>query len=222
MKHFENPYKLLAVLVILIGLWGTVAILKTKPTESAQPEKRDMTARLIQGKEPDHPTEGCLPPQAVFKEELVKYEQYTLVSHYMDDSAPLSDDLLDFERQADHDQTYPNIDVAIMVIDPTEGCKSTIKSMRAEPLPQSWPQPDRVKLKKVYWALVLTHVEEQNVLAQSWLDDQTNHVEFGFADDDIKAVTSLGLSAPKWYDKSKNVDFPDDLRNSDHGENKRR
>lgn len=211
----KSSVKTIVGLTAVIGLLGAMAIFKSQPKAQERFEQKNTVAQLIEGEGPDNLTDNCLPPQGVLKEELVKYQHYTLVSYKIDPQKSLpkpshefpKSNPVDLDRETGHDhkfgRPYPNIDVAIMVLDPTEGCKPTIRSMRAEPLPNSWPQKDRVKLKKVYWALVLKNVEEQNVTAQSWMDDQMNYIGPGmtyFSDNDVRAITALGLKVPKWYD----------------------
>ncbi|WP_299491590.1 hypothetical protein [Acaryochloris sp. IP29b_bin.137] len=207
--------KILFGLTLAIVVLGGMTLLDKKEKPKAQPKAKQPKVQLVEDKEPKHPTEKCLWSRGVFVDEILKVKQYSLIAYKYDFSKPEpTPDIrlpkgmkIDLESETGHDRdagpVYPNLDVAVMVLDPFEGCKPTIRSMRIEPLPKSFDPKVRLVMKKAYWATMFKAAEDLNVTAQSWLDGITRYVGPGMTelkDDDIKAITQLGYKLPKWYD----------------------
>lgn len=212
MKH---KGRILCGFILAISVLGVWSLLDSEEKPQAQSQGKRPTLRLMEDKEPKHPTEKCLWSRGVFVDEILKVQQYSLIAYKTDTSKPEpTPDIrppkgikVDLDLPTGHDRDfgakYPNLDVAVMVLDPFEGCKPTIRSMRVEPLPKSFDPRVRLVMKKAYWATMFKAVEDQNVTAQSWLDGITRYVGPGMTelkDDDIKAINQLGYKLPKWYD----------------------
>lgn len=212
MKHKGKILFGFILAIVVLGVWS---LLDSKEKPKAQSQSKRPTLKLIEDKEPDHPTAKCLPPRGIYIDEILKVKQYSLITFEVNFSKPTPTPnirppkgvSIDLDSKTGHDRdaapVYPNLDVAVMVLDPFEGCKPTIRSMRVESLPSSWDPKVRLVMKKAYWLTMLKAAEDLNVTAQSWLDSVTEYfgpsmIELG--NDDIKAITQLGYKLPEWYD----------------------
>lgn len=197
-------------LIFTVSMLGAIALVLflrsiSNPSTQAkeEPTQPKPKASLVVD-EGDHPLQPCLPPNATYRETLLQIDGYSLLAYTFEVPKPKPG--VDYQNNHGISPAHPNFNVAIGVLDPFDGCKPTIKNMLFEAMPQSWPEKQRVIMKKAFWVAYLNEVKETlNVTPQSWLDIQTRYTgpsELVLQPDDIKALNALGRKLPKWYDLS--------------------
>lgn len=161
--------------------------------------------KLLADEDVGHPAKDCLPSGVIIREVLGVLDQYSIVAYKHDF------DLLEQQDKEDgyvhlhdyHEGPEPNLDFAIMVIDPTVGCKPTTKSVRAEGVPQTLDKGLKSELHYVIWnyrAIVLS--KEHQTELQDYLDDRLYKVGPGYlrlGEFDVKALVRLNMKLPDWY-----------------------
>lgn len=209
----NSRIKLLAGLLTVTVVSGAAYSILREPSPKSNASESELIAELPEGEEPDKPLIKCIFENAEVVKEILKVDQYTLFSYrYLPQKVVDKKAYENAGTDKDLGPTYPNIDVAVMVVDPFIGCKPLIRSMRAEQLPQSLPDKKRLVMRKAYWATSFYYVEQElNVTAQSWLDTVTHFFGPGMppiGEDDIKALASMKMDLPEWY----SPDIPEEKR----------
>lgn len=208
----------LGLTTVIIG--GSAFLFKQGNSQSNEIE-RNSISELPKGKEGDRIEAQCLPPRGQYRETVAKVGELTLVAFELDFSQPApgiskvypkgvtalpAGQQKDMHKHGSKAKTYyhPNMGISIMEIDPLSGCNAVIKDMRVEPLPQSWPEKQRVSLSKIYWAYTGKELAtKHDVSLQEWVSHKTSDPGpnvLTLNDDDIKALTALKVKLQPWHD----------------------
>lgn len=222
-RNFKKEIFILsAVGLASLGGWAWNALNPQKPSAQAQTKKTKPA--LLKDKDVDHFTDNCLAPRGKFLEKVGVVKQYTVVAftYDFDQPVPIPDvpegikvspsfgkDM--HQVPTDHAHSHatrfkvpePNLDFALMRVDPTLGCKPTIKSIRSEPL-VAFDKFVRVKIQKLRWAYLGATLEQKHGAdLQDYLTERlttTGPFQMGLDDESVLALNSMKIKLPKWFD----------------------
>lgn len=223
MRNFKIELTFISIVgITAIGVWGWKSFSPSHPTAQAKPKDKP---QLLKDKDVKHFTNGCLAPRGEFLEAVGKINQYTLVAFSYDLTQPppwpdvpegiklsksYGKDMHAVEAGHDHAHRFkveePNLDFALMVSDPTLGCKPTVRSLRSESIAAAFSEKDRVKIQKLRWAYTGALLEQRDRSdLQNYLTERLTHNgpnRMGLSPDSVKALTAMKIELPKWYDLS--------------------
>lgn len=216
--------KVIIGLAAATGVIGAASLFTNNQAPSAKPSQpKNEVTELPTGEEPETLLDKCISPSRKLDKRLMHWGNLHVYLTRHDKTKALAQlkklkgdgmrvDLAGHDgHEHNHDHSgsiaFPDVDLAVVRVDPFDGCEVVLKSLEADSLEPS----DKITRKQVdavhqaFWTTVLAEVEtEFNLTPQSWLNSLTHSIGFGhrrLGDHDIAALKFLKMKLPEWYTK---------------------